>query len=136
MRYLIDTNVLINIIEGELSDKVRRIIEDYENVIYISSESVREFVILAKKKNKIKSTRKNLELNIFSIIENELGFKIKYISKEHLKTFAALDTVPDHNDAFDHLIISHAITEKLTLISNDTYFPKYKKYGLDLIYNR
>jgi PIN domain nuclease of toxin-antitoxin system len=33
------------------------------------------------------------------------------------------------------LIIAHAITERFTLISSDTQFPRYKKYGLDLIYN-
>jgi PIN domain nuclease of toxin-antitoxin system len=39
MRYLIDTNVFINIIEDYfLSEEVRAILEDYENIIYISSK--------------------------------------------------------------------------------------------------
>jgi PIN domain nuclease of toxin-antitoxin system len=33
----------------------------------------------------------------------------------------------------DHIIISHAITERLPLISSDLKFPFYRKQGLDLI---
>ena len=38
-------------------------------------------------------------------------------------------------DPSDHIIISHAITERIPLISSDTRFPFYTKQGLDLIYN-
>ena len=31
-----------------------------------------------------------------------------------------------HRDPFDRIIISQAITEKLTLISNDKFFEQYK----------
>ena len=44
--------------------------------------------------------------------------------------------VEGHNDPNDRLIISQAITEKIPLISSDTKFPKYVKFGLDLIPNR
>ncbi len=33
----------------------------------------------------------------------------------------------------DHIIISHAITERMTLISSDTKFPFYRNQGLELI---
>jgi len=65
-----------------------------------------------------------------------LGFKVKYVSKEHLRTFTKLDLVEDHNDPSDRLIIAQAITEKIPLISSDKKFPKYRKQGLDLIFNR
>ena len=49
MRYLIDTNVFINIIEDDyISDDVRNILTDYENIIYISSESIKEFIHLVQ----------------------------------------------------------------------------------------
>ena len=75
-------------------------------------------------------------LNIFDLIENIFGLNIKYVAKEHLNTFAKLDLVEGHNDPSDRLIISQALTEKIPLISSDTKFPKYRKQGLDLIFNR
>jgi PIN domain nuclease of toxin-antitoxin system len=41
----------------------------------------------------------------------------------------------EHRDFSDRMIISHAITEKLILISSDTHFYKYERFGLDFIYN-
>ena len=47
MRYLIDTNVFINIVEEDfLSVVVRTILDDKENIIYVSSESIKEFIHL------------------------------------------------------------------------------------------
>ena len=36
----------------------------------------------------------------------------------------------------DHVIIAHAITEHLPLISSDTRFDFYRKQGLDMIFNK
>ena len=41
-----------------------------------------------------------------------------------------------HKDPSDHVIIAHAITEHLPLISDDRKFEFYKKQGLDLILNK
>ncbi|MBR2237212.1 MAG: hypothetical protein IJ887_04960 [Prevotella sp.] len=40
-----------------------------------------------------------------------------------------------HKDPFDHMIISHAITEKMTLVSSDLRFPFYRRQGLSLLFN-
>ena len=42
----------------------------------------------------------------------------------------ALDMVSDPSD---HVIISHAITERIALLSSDTRFWFYRDQGLDLI---
>ena len=42
----------------------------------------------------------------------------------------AMDLIDDPSD---HIIISHAITEHLTLLSSDQKFPFYRDQGLDLI---
>jgi len=134
MRCFIDTNIFIFSL-GEthrLKKNVLQFLDDYENQIYVSSESITEFIHLFQQ-NRIKVNIKKAE-DIFEYIEN-LGYTIKYIKKEHLKTFANLPTVKDHNDPSDRLIISQSITEKITLISSDTVFPLYRKYGLDLIEN-
>ena len=136
MRYLIDTNVFIRMIKDyDISDDTKAILEDYENTIYVSSESIKEFIHLVQNR-KIKLPKGQLLSDVFNLIENTLGFHVKYVSKEHLRTLASLELVENHNDPNDRLIISQAITEKMPLISSDTKFPKYVKHGLDLIYNR
>jgi PIN domain nuclease of toxin-antitoxin system len=136
MRYLIDTNVFINFVEDDyISHDVRNILEDYENTIYVSSESIKEFIHLVQNGRIILKKDFRL-LDVFDLIENTLGFNVKYVNKEHLRTFAKLKLVENHNDPNDRLIISQAITEKMPLISSDTKFPRYRKHGLDLIYNR
>ena len=74
--------------------------------------------------------------DVFDLIENEFGLQVKYITKKHLETLSKLKTVEGHNDPSDRLIISQAITEKIPLISSDKKFPKYTKFGLDLMPNR
>jgi len=136
MRYLIDTNVLINIIEYDyISNDVQNILANYENQICISSESVREFINLVQA-GKISGKKDKVTIDVFDFIEKELGYIVKYITKEHLRTLATLPLIHEHRDPSDRLIISQAITEKLPLISSDKQFPKYKKFGLDFILNR
>ena len=62
---------------------------------------------------------------------------VDYLHKEHYETYAKLriNESQDHNDPSDHVIISHAITNHIPLISADTRFPWYRSQGLDLIYN-
>ena len=136
MRYLIDTNVLANIAEDKyIPNDVRAILVDYENQIYVSSESIKEFIQLVQTGRVIlKPSIRSLD--VFDLIENEFGLNVKYVTKEHLRTLSKLETVEGHNDPSDRLIISQAITEKIPLISSDTKFPKYTKFGLDFIPNR
>ena len=138
MRYLIDTNVLINIIEYDyISNDVQSILSDYENQIYISSESIREFIHLVQSE-KIKPPKDRVQIttNLFDFVENELNIGIKYIAQEHLHVLATLPLIEEHRDPSDRLIISQAMTEKLPIISSDKQFPKYRKYGLEFISNR
>jgi len=44
-----------------------------------------------------------------------------------------LNLQQDHKDPSDHVIISHAIAEHLTLLSSDTRFWFYRNQGLELI---
>ena len=135
MRYFVDTNVLINLIEADyISKEIEAIIDNYENIIYVSSECICEFIQLMQA-NKIAGKKGNLKIDIFDFVEYTLGFEIKYIAKEHLKTFAKLETVEGHTNPSDRLIIAQAITEKIPLISSDKKFSKYRKMGMDFIPN-
>ena len=135
MRYLIDTNVFVNmVIDDYISNDVMSILDDYENIIYISSECIKEYIHLVQNKKVVpkKSVR---SLSIFDLIY-EFGLNVKYVEKSHLNTLSKLDVVENHNDPSDRLIIAQAITEKIPLISSDTKFPAYVKYGLDFISSR
>ena len=135
MRYLIDTNVFIRItVDYDVSDDTKFLLENYENIIYISSESIKEFIHLVQN-GKVIPRKEIRSLDVFDFIEKILGFNVKYVSKEHLRTFAKLDVVEGHNDPSDRIIIAQALTEKMPVISSDAKFPKYKKQGLDLISN-
>jgi len=111
-------------------------LDDCENTIYVSSESVKEFINLIQQ-GKLKSAKeiKIKTFDVFDFIENELGFIVKYVQREHLKMLAALENVKEHTDPNDRLIIAMALTEKIPVISSDSYFRYYKKQGLDLIFN-
>lgn len=50
----------------------------------------------------------------------------------HLKHIATLSTLPPHhNDPFDRILISQAISEGHTLLSSDERFPLYRSVGLE-----
>ncbi|GHT18352.1 twitching motility protein PilT [Bacteroidia bacterium] len=137
MRYLIDTNILIGIsIEPSLlSPNVKSILEDYSNLLYISSESVKEMIHLVQT-GKIKNQKWKIAQDIIDSIEKEWNIGIKYIRKEHLMAFARLNRVNDHNDPSDRLIIAQAIAEKIPLISADGKFHHYRKQNLQFVFNK
>jgi len=135
MRYLIDSNLLIDATsKAYISDKISDILADYENIIYVSSESVKEFIHWLQS-SKVTPKIKLQVVDVIDFIENTLGFEVKYIAKEHLRTMSKLDKVEGHNDPSDRLIIAQAITENLPLISSDREFPKYVNMGLNFIPN-
>jgi len=134
MRYLIDTNVLINQVEkdGETSNDAQAILDNYENIIYVSSESVKEFIYLLQD-GRIVLKEHLRSLEVFDLIENTLGINVKYVAKEHLRTLVTLPQIENHRDQNDRLIIAQAITERMPLISSDGKFSKYRKCGLEFI---
>ena len=70
-------------------------------------------------------------------IENDYGIRILPTNLSHVMTYARmrLNTAQDHKDPYDHMIIAHAMTERLTLISSDSRFPYYRRQGLKLVEN-
>jgi PIN domain nuclease of toxin-antitoxin system len=137
MRYLIDTNIfLFYSFDNELlNNNVRQILEDYENIVYISSESLKEIVHLFQI-GKIKTKKWKTAQDIFYSVEQECNVVIKYVKKEHLQTFASLNMIENHRDPSDRLIIAQAITERMPLISSDRIFAEYRRQGLQFIYNK
>ena len=138
MRYIIDTNIFVYIAQdySSLSREVLDIISDYSNTLHMSAESVKELIVAYNNKGLLTKKWKTAE-EMVSAIEDEYYIKILPVSKEHMKTYSKLsiNSIDDHKDPSDHVIISHAITSKMPLISSDRRFPFYQKQGLDLIFN-
>ncbi len=139
MRYLIDTNILIYAVAEPdlLSNDVAAIIAEPDTVLYISTESVKEMIVAYRNKGLWAKRWKSAEAMVKSI-EDEYYIKIIPVKKEHLLTYARMEINERqcHKDPSDHLIIAHAITEHLPLISSDTRFEFYRSQGLDLIFNK
>lgn len=139
MRYLIDTNIIVYIISDpdSLDNDVKAIISDPDNTLYTSAESAKELVIAYRNKGLLTKRWRKAE-DMLNPIEDEYGIYIRPINREHIHTYArlSLNTRQDHRDPSGHVIISHAITEHMPLISSDTSFGYYRAQGLDFIYNK
>lgn len=139
MRYLIDTNIFVYMASDPeyLSKDVDAIIQEPDTVLYISAESVRELIIGYRNKGLCSKRWKSVEAMVNSI-EKEFYIKILPLKKEHMQTYARMEIneAQGHKDPSDHVIIAHAITEHLPLISSDTRFEFYRNQGLDLIFNK
>jgi len=136
MRYFIDTNILIRLANepDAISKDIWNIIEDTDNLIYVSAVSIQEIFMLMSD-NKLGENRWRKPTDVFDYIEDELYFLIRYVQREHLLTFANIIPKEGHGDPFDRMIIAQAITERMPLISSDTKFNHYRKQKLEFIFN-
>ena len=138
MRILIDTQIFIFLVQdfSSLSREVVSLLSDYANTLHMSAESVKELIVAYNNKKLLTKKWKTAE-EMVAAIEDEYYIKILPVSKEHMKTYSKLsiNSIDDHKDPSDHVIISHAITNKIPLISSDRRFPYYTNQGLDLILN-
>lgn len=119
-KYLLDSHILIwwFIDSSRLDEKLRNIILNNKNTIYISAASIWELHIKSSK-NKI-----DLPTNFINKID-KYGFTELRIDFSHASAVEKLDLI--HKDPFDRMLITQAILEDLTLVSSDEIFEKYKK---------
>jgi PIN domain nuclease of toxin-antitoxin system len=106
MRYLLDTNVFIFYAQGgeNLDKDTTSIFGDYENLIYVSSEVIKETMHLIRHKKIDVKHWKNPN-DIWKSV-SEWGFVIDYVKEEHIRTLGNLATAKDHKDPADHIIIA------------------------------
>lgn len=139
MRILIDTCIFINFAldRSLLSKDVLALLEDYDNTICVSAETPRELIIQYNNKKLVSRYWKSSR-DMIDSIQRDYFIQILPLKEEHMKKYSELEinTLQDHNDPSDHVIIAHAITEHLPLITDDGKFEFYKKQGLDLILNK
>lgn len=113
---------------------MQQILDDYGNLFYVSTTSVKEIIHLYNS-GKIKKAKKwKTSKDIILDIETS-NFRLLPVTREHLLTYAALSTPTWHNDPNDHIIISQAIAEGMFLISSDRKFEQYIDQDLHFIFN-
>lgn len=138
MRYLLDTCVLIYAIDDreKLNSAIDDILFDYNNQIYVSAESIKELIVLYRHKHMF-NKRWKTEKEMVKSITDDYCFQIRPVTEQVLLTYADLrpNEQEDHKDPSDHVIISHAMSERMPLISSDRKFVYYLPQGLNLVFN-
>ncbi|WP_243718095.1 type II toxin-antitoxin system VapC family toxin [Pedobacter changchengzhani] len=126
MRFLLDTHIFLFFINGDLqiSKETVNVINNPKSEKYISVVSIWEIVI---KMNigKLK-LRDNIE-SIYYLLEN-YNIKIIHPRKRDFEIYLTLPLI--HKDPFDRVIISQAIADDLTLITDDQYTKNYPNLKL------
>jgi PIN domain nuclease of toxin-antitoxin system len=136
MRLMLDTCAIIDLltdIEG-MSKGARDIIDDPENVLFASAESMRELVVHFNNKKLLSRYFKD-STDVLRTVEEGLDIEFLPIRRNVGYAYSNLriNEADEHYDPSDHIIISHAITERMALMSSDKKFPFYRKQGLELI---
>ena len=136
MRYMLDTCAVIHLMTDyqSLSKNIHHIFESYDTQLHISSESIKELIIAYRSKGLWHKKWKK-ELDIIHSVANDFQIEILPVGKHEMQTYANLhiNLAEDHRDPSDHIIIAHAITNRMPLISCDRKFHFYTQQGLDLI---
>mgnify|MGYP003434011794 CR=1 len=122
MNFLLDTHTFLWFVNDHpnLSNHLKDLIEDDDNVSYLSMASLWEMSI------KFNLGKLRLDPNYEEFVEKEVitsSIKLLKIELEHLKLNAALPF--HHRDPFDRLIIAQAVVENLPIMSVDSAFDKY-----------
>jgi PIN domain nuclease of toxin-antitoxin system len=122
MNLLLDTHVFLWFVNDhpKLSNHLKDLIEDDDNISYLSMASLWEMSI------KFNLGKLRLDPNYEEFVEREVitsSIKLLEIELEHLRINAALPF--HHRDPFDRIIIAQAVVENLPIISVDSAFYKY-----------
>lgn len=115
MRLLLDTHVLIWLVEGSenLSIASKQAIEADDNSLYLSIASLWEITI------KMSLGKLDLDIALNRLINDYVVPSGMEILPIHLNHLLVLRDLPlHHRDPFDRLLISQAQAEDLTVVSN------------------
>ena len=103
-------------------------------MLFASFETARELVVHFNNKTLL-SKHWQTARQMLTSIEQDYGIEFLPLRRDTAFTYAdlQLNEEQDHRDPSDYIIIAHAITERLTLLSSDQKFAFYRSQGLDLI---
>lgn len=128
MNILVDTHIALWALSNtkRLTEKMKDVFEEKDHRFYYSIVSVWEV-----------SIKYGLHREDFTIPEEEFenlcleaGFHKLDLTSKHIYGIKALvypDDAPRHNDPFDRLLLSQAITEQIKFMTADEKIPYYKQ---------
>ena len=125
MTTLLDTNVVIRFLNGELSARYRRLIEDGSNGFLVSHISLWEIAI----KPSLESQYGISTGRVGVFVDQMAGWLP--IRKEHIEQTCFLPR--HHSDPWDRLLIAQCLAEDLTIMTSDRKFQQYKGLKLRLV---
>ena len=122
------------LMSGSISAGALDMLSDRGNQLFASTESMRELVVHFNNKKLLNRYFKTAT-DVLQTVEDELAIEFLPIRRDVGFAYSRLrlNFGQDHRDPSDHMIIAHAITERLPLLSSDEKFPFYRAQGLDLI---
>ena len=125
MEYLLDTHTFLwSLFDSkELPNKIKEIIRNDNNDIFLSTASLWEIEIKhLKKPNLMPYSAKD----IFGVISAKTNYILLDVRAEYLFGLSEIHDNELHKDPFDQLLISMAADEKMTLITHDSIIEKYQ----------
>ena len=135
-RLILDTCAVIELITSSDTTELEfwNIIDDPNVMLFASFETARELVVHFNNKTLL-SKHWQTARQMLTSIEQDSGIEFLPLRRDTAFTYSdlQLNEEQDHRDPSDHVIIAHAITERLTLLSSDQKFAFYRSQGLDLI---
>jgi len=138
MRLLLDTNIYVYMVSDmdSLTRDVRAVLEDVENLKYLSIISLQELIIAFRTKGLLSNVWKS-ESEMVEFVLHDPSVVVDNIDEHVIRSLAELEIneTQEHKDPYDHIIIAQAMSHRMTLVSSDTKFPFYCKQGLQLIKN-
>ena len=128
MRILLDSHVFVwaKSASQNLSDEARAAIINPDNEVFVSIASAWELWIKHAKKP-IAALAPVLDSGAAAFLKaaGESGIALLDITLDHAATAAALPRV--HRDPFDRMLIGQAMVERLTIMTGDNAFKRYKQ---------
>jgi len=126
MNVLVDTHVLIWMLEGDirLSPRRRRILSDPANQVYVSVLSFWEIAI------KTSNGKLSISKSLNEVINEVSSSSSVILGVDPMHTLAVSALPFHHRDPFDRMLIAQAQIEFLDLMTSDSAF---SAYGINLV---
>jgi PIN domain nuclease of toxin-antitoxin system len=133
MKYILDTHTFIwSILDNkQLSKNAKNLIINGTNEIFVSTLSLWE---ISLKTALGKFTFTGLDpLNLVEYASSQ-GFSFISLDPEEAQSYSSLPQIKEHKDPFDRMLIWQSINRKIPIITKDSIFPKYKIFGLEIVW--
>ncbi len=137
-KILLDTIVFDHLTRNpnKISNKAFELIRNPQNELYLSVVSlwelsnhvkVRKFAVNGDFSTFFKSMLSKLNITLLPITWEAMEYMAQF---DYVYKFADLP----HKDTFDRMIIAHALTDNMIIVSPDNWFPFYAPLGLKVLW--